>query len=508
MGESLLDRKTREAGGPAALVRAIGPANVNRLVQSWRAVARPEQLPPAGDWSVWFIQAGRFWGKTRTGAEWTNQLARRAAQWIRDGIIRPEEAEIHLVGATAADVRDVMVRGPAGIMRCSTRDFQPVYKPSSRRIDWPGGAFALLFSGQEPERLRGPQGIGCWADELPAWQYPEDTWDNLQFGLRLGRNPQTVVTTTPRPIKLVKDLLKERGTVVTRGRSSDNAKNVSAQAIARLYDKYGGTRLGRQELDGDLLDDNPGALWKLGDIERLRIRMPPNFPVPANQREALWQDRDADTPPAAAIIRDIRRRAAWAKLVLHAHGIQIERVVIACDPSGSNNQNSDECGIVVGAAAICNCRGTPERHGFVLDDLTGVYSPSEWGAVLVAAYNAFTADRIVAETNYGGALVEANLRGADGGANLPYSGVHVRKGKALRAEPVSGLTEQGKEHHVGCFAKLEDELTQWDPLDPTARSPNRLDAKVYALTELIIEGGTASFGDLPTSGYGWRRRGG
>lgn len=490
MGLSKLDLAIAQAGGLEALVDSLGPdgpREILKALQTWGWVARPEQLIPPGDWDTWFIQAGRFWGKTRTGAQATDQIARQAAQWVRDGVIRPEEAEIHLVGPTAADVRDVMVCGPAGILRCSTPDFMPVYKPASRRIEWPGGVFALLFSGQEPERLRGPQGIFAWADELPAWQYPEDCWDNLQFGLRLGPNPRTIVTTTPRPIKLIKELLKERGTIITRGVSRDNARNVSPKALRRLYEKYGGTRLGRQELGGEMLDDNPNALWKLSDIEALRLRMPSTVVVAENLREAAWQDPGSDIPPAAALIRDLPRRAAWARSVLEAHGVHLDRVVVAVDPSGSDNKKSDECGIVVCGAGEHGCRGKPERHGFTLDDLSGTYSPAEWGAIVVAAYHAFRANRIVAEVNYGGQLVESNIRAADGGKNLPYIGVHAKKGKALRAEPVSALAEQGKEHHVGAHAKLEDELTSWDPQDATAKSPNRLDAKVYGLTELMLK---------------------
>jgi len=233
--------------------------------------------------------------------------------------------------------------------------------------------------------------------------------------------------------------------------------------------------------------------------------MPSTYPVPLNLHTAPWQDQGADIPTATALLRDLPRRAEWARMVLHALGVEVERVVVACDPSGSERVTSDEVGIVVVACGRCRCKGgEAERHAFVLDDLTGSYTPAEWGALLVGAYAAFRADRIVAEINYGGALVEANLRSAEGGANLPYTGVHARQGKALRAEPVSALTEQGKDHHVGTFAKLEDELTQWDPRDLTAKSPNRLDAKVYGETELMVEGGAATFAGLPSS-MKWRR---
>jgi len=506
VGESLLARKTREVGGPEELVRQLGPARVLELTRTWRAIARPEQLEPAGEWDTWFIKAGRFWGKTKTGAEWTHELAKKAARWIKEGRLRPEQAEIHIAGPTAADVRDVMIRGPAGILACSDPSFPATYTPGARRVDWPGGVFALLFSGEAPDRLRGPQGIGAWVDELPAWQYPEECWDNLQFGLRLGPDPRTCCTTTPRATAFVKELLKAPGTHVTHGRSKDNAANVSAKALKRLYDKYGGTRLGRQELDGDVLDDNPNALWKLVDIDRLRLRMPSTYPVPLNLHTAPWQDQGADIQTASALLRDLPRRAEWARMVLHALGVEVERVVVACDPSGSERVTSDEVGIVVVACGMCSCKGVPERHSFTIDDLTGSYTPAEWGALLVGAYAAFRADRIVAETNYGGALVESNLRAAEGGGNLPFTGVHARQGKALRAEPVSALTEQGKDHHVGTFAKLEDELTQWDPRDLTAKSPNRLDAKVYGTSELMVDGGVASFAGLGPTPSMRRRR--
>lgn len=494
MEESLAARAVRAAGGAEALLKAWGPKRVQAMLSYWPAVARPKQLEPSGDWLTWLVKAGRGFGKTRVGAE-------TVLSWVMAG----KAKRIALVAPTAGDARDVMVEGESGILVCSARaGFPGSYEPSKRRITWPNGAIATLFSAEEPDRLRGPQHDAAWLDELGSWQRAEETFNMLQFGLRLGDRPRKVITTTPRPTALVKAIIKDPTTKVTEGSTYENQANLAATFIDDIKRRYEGTRLGLQEIHAVVLDDNPGALWKLVDIERLRIRMLPGFPVPVNQRDALWQAPDAAVEPADALARSLTRRAEWAKLVLHTHAIQLDRIVVACDPSGSDNKLSDECGIVIAGAGMCRCRGVEERHAFVLDDISGTYSPAQWGMLLVRAYNAYGADRIVAEINYGGALVESNLRAADGGGNLPYTGVHVRKGKHLRAEPVSGLAEQGKDHHVGCFPRLEDELTSWDPQDATAKSPNRLDAKVYAETELMIDGGVASFAGLPSS-MKWRR---
>ncbi len=498
MGLSRLALATRAAGGAEGFVakltselgRPPSEQELRGLLTSWEWVARPEQLQPRHvRWLTWLILAGRGWGKSRTGAE-------TVVSWVR----RREAGNIALIAPTSADARDVMVEGPAGIVKVSEWNACPVqYEPSKRRLTWPNGARATLFSAEEPDRLRGPQHDGGWLDELAAWDNPEGAWDMYQFGLRLGAWPRTVITTTPRPIKLVKSLVEstkaaDGEVVITGGSMYENAANLAPPFLRSIQKSYEGTRLGKQEIFAKILDDNPNALWTLGVIDSLRRRVPLTYPVPLNMHEAAWQreDKAAEQEPVTALIASLGRRVAWAKMVLHAHGVTLRRIVIGCDPSGSNNKDSDACGISVCGVGTCNCRGVDEPHGFVLDDLTGVYSPAEWGRLLVAAFKAWAADRIVAETNYGGALVEANLRSADGGSSLPYTGVHARQGKALRAEPVSALTEQGKAHHVGTHARLEDELC--------------LEAGTLILTtrgQVPIE--CVSAGDMALTRTGWRR---
>jgi phage terminase large subunit-like protein len=431
----------------------------------WEALtARPEQRAPLVQWDTWVIQAGRGWGKTRTGAQAIIQMAEEAARLVATGRLAPEEARLHLVGATAADVRDVMVRGPAGILRCSPPWFPCAFEPSNRRLVWPGGVEALLFSAEEPDRLRGPQCIGAWGDELAAWKYCEESWDNLEMGCRLGPNPRIIVTTTPRPIPQFKKIIRQRGTVVTRGTTADNARNLNAERVGKLYDKYEGTRLGRQELGGELLEDNPNALWKRADIDTGRLT-----------------------------------RLAF----MDEHRENLVRVVVSVDPAVSNNPNSAETGIIVAAKGWCTCRGSREMHGYVLDDVSLVDTPRKWALAVGAAYKTWRADRVLGETNQGGALVAENLRLNSETTELPFTDVHVHEGKRLRAEPCAALYEQVKVHHVGNFALLEDQMTDWDPASQD--SPDRIDALVQALTHLLIEPLPPTF-ERPTGPILPRRR--
>lgn len=464
MAESLLEVALR-TGDPQQLKAILGGFRLAEFMEQppegyenlsaydaidylWQSLtARPEQRLPLVDWDTWVIQAGRGWGKTRTGAQAMLELAEEAAQLVATGRLAPEEARIHLVGATAADVRDVMIKGPAGILRCSPPWFPAHYEPSNRRIVWPGGVEALLFSAEEPDRLRGPQCIGGWGDEVAAWKYMEETWDNFELGCRLGPKPRLVVTTTPRPVPQFKKILTQRGTVVTRGATKDNVRNLNPDRVKKLYDKYEGTRLGRQELGGELLDDNPNALFHLKNIEMARLRL----------------DR-----------------------YLAEYKENLVRVVVSIDPAVSTNEDSDETGIVVAASGWCTCRGARELHGFVLDDVSGMLTAREWALAAGSAYRTWRADRVLGETNQGGNLVQENLMANSETQALPYSGVHVHEGKRLRAEPVGALYEQGKVHHVGSFATLEDQMTNWDPAG-NSRSPDRLDALVQALTELLVE---------------------
>lgn len=396
---------------------------------TWPLWARAEQVPPAWGWRTWLFLAGRGSGKTRSAAE-------QVRGWAESGAVR----RMTLAGATAADVREIMVEGESGILAVSPPSFRPEYQPSKSRIEWPNGCRALLLSADEPDRFRGKQHEKAWADELAAWRYPE-AWTHLTLGLRLGTNPQAIVTTTPRPTEIIRRMLADKATAVSRGSTYDNRANLAPGFFADIVSRYEGTRLGRQELHAELLEDIPGALWRAMDIEATRVKAAP----------------------------------------------ELVRVVVAIDPAVSATDASDETGIIVAGVASCSCKGTAEqaeRHGFVLDDLSGRYTPGQWASKAVTALRDHKADRIVAEVNNGGDLVEANLRTV--GRNVPYRALHASRGKRVRAEPVAALYEQGKVHHVRILPHLEDQLTTWDPMS-SERSPDRMDALVWALTELMID---------------------
>lgn len=389
----------------------------------WRAKARPSQLPPPGNWNGWAVVAGRGFGKNFTGAGWVNELVETRAA-----------GRIALVAATAADARDVMVEGESGILRLAPAWNRPDYEPSKRRLTWKSGAVATLFSAEEPDRLRGPQFDLAWADEVGAWIEPQATWDMLMFGLRLGKHPRWLATTTPRPIKLLKALLAREGrdVVVTRGSTFENEANLAPTFLQALRDRYEGTRLGRQEIHAELLSDTPGALWHLD-----------------------WLDRDRVTAPP-----------------------ELLRIVVAIDPAVSNNEGSDETGIVVAGVAA-------DKHVYVLEDASGKYAPHEWAAKAIDAYRCHKADRIIAEINNGGAMVEATIRALD--PNVSFKSVHASRGKVVRAEPIAALYEQRKVHHVGNFSVLEDQLCAFTSDFDRSRvgySPDRVDALVWAATEL------------------------
>jgi predicted phage terminase large subunit-like protein len=390
----------------------------------WRAKARPSQLPPPGDWLGWLLMAGRGFGKNFTGAGWVNEL-----------VETQQAGRVALVAATAADARDVMVEGESGILNLAPSWNVPAYEPSKRRLTWKNGAVATLFSAEESDRLRGPQFDLAWADELAAWPDPVATWDMLMFGLRLGRHPRWLATTTPRPIALLKALLAREGqdVVVTRGSTFENEANLAPTFLQALRDRYEGTRLGRQEINAELLSDTPGALWQLE-----------------------WLDRD---------------RVSKAPELL--------RIVVAIDPAVSNNEGSDETGIVVAGVGA-------DKHAYLLEDLSGRYAPHEWAAKAIDAYRRHKADRIIAEVNNGGAMVESTIRAVDPHAS--FKSVHASRGKVVRAEPIAALYEQKKVHHVGTFPTLEDQLcaftTDFDR-NRAGYSPDRVDALVWALTELI-----------------------
>lgn len=346
---------------------------------------------------------------------------------------------VALVAETAADARDVMVEGESGILASSPPWFYPKYEPSRRRLVWPNGAIATTYSGKEPDQLRGPQHDGAWADEPAKWQYADEAWDNLEFGLRLGDLPQVVATTTPRPIKLIKELVADPQTVVTGGSTYENRPNLAASFIHRVVRKYEGTRLGRQELHAVILDDNPNALWK-------RVEMIDDHRVGLG-----------DLP-------------------------DLVRIAVAIDPPANSDEESAEAGIIAGGV---DARG----HGFILADGSLHASPSGWATAAVTLYKLHRGDRIIGEVNNGGDMVENTIRTLRDekdrpiGKLIPFTAVHASRGKVARAEPVSALYEQKLVHHVGQFPDLEDQMCNWVPGMP---SPDRLDALVWLLTWLML----------------------
>jgi phage terminase large subunit-like protein len=400
-------------------------------------VGRPAQLPPSGSWSTWIFMGGRGTGKTWSGASATIAEAERLSRLVAEGRLAPEEARLHVVAGTAADLRDTIVEGPAGLLRLSPPWFPAQFEPSKRRVVWPAGVQAILLSADEPERARGLQCAFLWCDEFASWRFAEEIWPNLQFGLRLGPSPRAMITTTPRPSRLLRQLIAQPSTVVTRGTTADNTA-LAPSAVERLYDQHAGSRLGRQELMGELLEDNPAALWRLDQIDAARVSMVPD----------------------------------------------LQRIIVAVDPAITSRPDSDETGIVVAGSGKCRCRGREELHGFVLADCSGIYTPDQWARAVVEAYGRHAADLVVAEKNQGGDLVENTLRTVD--PSIPYKGVSASRGKVVRAEPIAALYAQGKVHHVNVLARLEDQLCQWSPL-ADRWSPDRLDALVWALSELLVE---------------------
>lgn len=343
---------------------------------------------------------------------------------------------IALVAETAADARRVMVEGESGILAISHPSFMPEYSPANRQITWPNGSMAFTYNATQPDQLRGPQHHFAWCDEIAKWQYMQDSWDQLQFGLRLGKDPRQVVTTTPRPLPLIRKLMNDPNTFVTRGRTYDNAANLAAPFLRQIEDRYGGTRLGRQELEGEVLEDIPGALW---------------------QRSTIDKNRRPEAP------------------------VDLQRIIVAIDPATSSDEGSDETGIVcVGMARDAD----GYNRGYVLADRSLRGPPDEWAKAAVALYREFEADRIVAEKNQGGEMVEAVIRAAD--RNVPISLVHASRGKLIRAEPISALYEQNRVHHVGRFDELEDQMCIFSSdYDRANGSPDRLDALVWGLSFLF-----------------------
>lgn len=411
---------------------------LNEIETRWSIIARPSQIPPVDrEWFVYLMRSGRGGGKTRSGSEWVLQR-------VREGF-----RSIALVGKTAADVRDTMIElGDSSIMKCARDHERPVYEPSKRRITFPNGAIAIAYNGDEPDQLRGPQHDSAWVDELAKFKYAKECWDNLIFGLRQGVRPQIFVTTTPRPIPIIREIVRAKDTIDVRFSTYENAANLSPIFLAKVRERYEGTRLGRQELEGEILDDNPGALWT---------------------RDIIEAQRSKDYPDLIHIVEGI-------------------------DPAVSNTEQSDETGIVVvGKAANGHC--------YVLDDCSIQGSANAWARAAVKAYQRYQVDRVIGEVNNGGDLVEVNIRTVE--PNISYTPVHASRGKQIRAEPVSALYEQGKVHHVGAFPALEDQMCEWVPGE---KSPDRMDALVWAISYLMqfngggigpLEKDACVMGDIP-----------
>jgi phage terminase large subunit-like protein len=406
----------------ADFCRRMSDADIAQVEWDWARWRTEAQEVPAGDWRTWLVMAGRGFGKTRMGAEWVRDLAGRGNV----------DTRIALVGGTIAEVRAVMIEGESGLLSVGRPSARPSWEPSVGRLVWPNGAQGLIYSAENPEKLRGPSHHFAWCDELAKWGYPQETWDNLQMGMRLGGLPRSMVTTTPRPIELVRRLFGDTSVAKTFGRTSDNPFLPDA-FTDWVRETYAGTRLGRQELDGELIDDVAGALWTRSGVEACRARMMPN----------------------------------------------IKRVVIGVDPPAGIG--GDACGILV--VALCD-----DDAAYVLEDASvGGLAPEGWAAAVAEAAGRHKVDRVIAEANNGGAMVESVLRAAD--AALPVQLVHASQGKSARAEPVAMLYSKGRVKHLGVFPALEDELcglVQGGGYEGPGRSPDRADALVWAVWALML----------------------
>ncbi len=420
-----------------AFLDGLGDNALRALPWMFEFWALPHQLPPEGAWRSWVILGGRGAGKTRAGAEWVRTQVEGAGPGDPGRCKR-----VALVGETLDQVREVMIFGDSGIMAVSPPDRRPVWEASRRRLVWPNGAIAQVFSAHDPSSLRGPQFDAAWVDELAKWKKAEETWDMLQFALRLGDNPQQVVTTTPQNVAVLKSIMKNPSTVATHAPTDANRAYLAASFLEEVERRYGGQRLGRQELEGLLIEDLDGALWTHEMLDRCRADAVPEF----------------------------------------------SRVVVAVDPQVSGKGTGDECGIVVVGAVT---EGPPQNwRAYVIEDATvrGM-SPDGWARAALAAMARHKGDRLVAEVNQGGALVTAVIRGID--AFAPIRTVHASHSKQARAEPVSALYEQGRVFHVRGLASLEDQMCQMTTQGFQGKgSPDRVDALVWALTDLIVEPGS------------------
>lgn len=424
----------------AAAIASLTDEVRAHLATYWPFWARKNQIEPEGDWTYWLILAGRGFGKTRTGAE-------TVRQWVKTCDM------VNLIGATADDARDIMVEGESGILAICPNGERPDYKKADRKLVWPNGATSLIFTADEPERLRGKQAKRIWADEMAAWRYQE-AWDQAKLGLRLGQKPRAIITTTPRPVRNVVDLVKDPACIVTRGTTYDNRANLAPTFFDEIIKRYEGTRLGRQELNAEILLDVPGALWTRESIGHI--------------------------PPSATPL--------------------MQRIVVAIDPPATSKENSNECGIVVAGLG-------EDGHGYCLADRSGVLNPRDWATRAVLAYREFEADLIVAEVNQGGEMVEQVIRSVD--PTVAFKAVRATRGKYIRAEPISALYARDMVHHCGNFEALEDQLCTFtaDFDRSLYGSPDRLDALVWGMTELFPGITVPLANDDADDDYGYQQRG-
>ena len=400
------------------LISSFTPKEQSVLLYDWNLWARDKQLEPPGDWTYWLMRMGRGAGKTRTGAETVR-------------IWKDNYPIIHLIAPTAGDARDVMIEGESGILSVSPDWDKPLYEPSKLRLTWNNGAIGSIFTAEEPDRLRGPQCYAGWCDELAAWKYAQDTWDNFLFGLRLGDKPKVIITTTPRPIPTVKEIIADPATVQVTGSTFENRANLSPAFFKSIIHKYDGTRLGRQEIYAEMLEDIEGALWTADMINKAQTKELPD----------------------------------------------LVRAAVAIDPAVTSKDTSDETGIVAGGI---------DANGFIYitDDLTAIYTPQQTMRVVAGVYDDRKLDMVVGEQNNGGDYIKEMLFLVAG--EMPYTSVWASRGKVTRAEPIVMLYEQQRVKHYGDLEKMEEEMTTWDAKIGD-KSPNRIDALVWLITYLLSD---------------------
>lgn len=420
----------------ADIIRTLPSDDAYRLRYDYEFWARPTQRLPSGRWRCWFLKGGRGSGKTWTGSNVMKRWSKKYKRTL-------------MIGRTAYDVRDTMVEGESGVMAVCSKYWRPEYQPSKRRLVWPNGAVTMLRSADEPDSIRGPQFYKAWADELAAWRYGQETWDQIMMALRLGDDPQIVVTTTPRPTKLVKSILKLPTTIQTTDSTFANVENLAESWARDIIGRYVGTRTGQQELEGRVLDDNPEALWTRTILDDTRV-----FQTP---------DLDEIVVAVDPMVKDLMS----AQKAVRDEGKVTE------------DENRETGIVVVGRSGI---KGDIEAHGYTLDDMSMTGTPLEWATAVVTAFHKYGADYVVAEANNGGALVKSNIHTID--PNIRVELVHASRGKVTRAEPVSNLFAQKRGHQMGSFLELEDQMCEWQPGMP---SPDRMDALVWGYTELMVD---------------------